>query len=346
MRSGLTRAVAVMAIAGLAGCGGGVHDTVAVRVGSRAISNAKLIHWMVVLAPQHRVPDPPRYRACIGDRKAVEPQSDRASLRQECRRVYRALQQHALDFLISSEWLIGEAEERGLAVSHRDIDERIAVKRRSFSDASEFRESLRAVGQTLPDLELEVEAQLASSKIRRTLVADERKVSQAEIASFYAHNMRRFHVPEQRRFDIVENLKSKALARQSMREIARGASIDDMSLHESLPRPRSLGHARAIVKAIFAAPENVVVGPVRVNRFYFLVKVTRISPAMRRTLGQVASQIGRKLTSERRRRTLSRFVAAWRRRWIVQTDCAPGYVVDRCRQYTGPPPHEDPLSLT
>jgi hypothetical protein len=40
------------------------------------------------------------------------------------------------------------------------------------------------------------------------------------------------------------------------------------------------------------------------------------------------------------------FVAAFRRRWIAQTDCRPGYViVDLCRQFKGARPPADPYTL-
>jgi foldase protein PrsA len=338
-----------MAALALGACAGGAdRDSVIVRVGKRAITKDALAHWMSILAPQHEVPDPPRYAACVTRRQArrSEPALE---VRAQCARSYRALEQQALELLISSDWLIGEAADRNLGVSRREIKQRLHRTERAFRSEAEFHESLEAIAHTTADSEFELEAELASSKIRRMLVSGEPALAATRVADYYRRNIRRFVTPERRYFSIAENLKSEAAARRLMREVAHGRSLADVGLRESLPRPNFAqipGLKRIIYKAIFAAKPKVVAEPVELNKLYFVFEVTRVVPATLRSLAQARSAIAHKLRAERQRRTLAKFVRAWRVKWIAKTSCLPAYVVQKCKQYDGPHAREDPLSLS
>jgi hypothetical protein len=293
---------------------------------------------MSALALGRMVPDPPRYTACVAYQKALV-SSPVAELETECRREYRMLKQHALDFLISSDWLIGEAAERGSAISEQEIDRRLEEKKRSFVNGEvDFTESLTAIGHTVADSELEIERELATSKLSRMLADSERRITEAQVAGYYRRNIRRFLVPERRYFSIVENLRSKAIARRLVREVALGKSLASKGLEESLPRPNFAevtGLKRIIYEAIFKAKPNDVAEPVKLRNVYLVFEVTRIVPGTLRPLARVRRAIVRKLSRERQRQTLAGFIRAWRTKWIARTDCDPGYVVQNCRRYSG-----------
>jgi hypothetical protein len=302
---------------------------------------------MSVMAPQHLVPDPPRYARCVAHRKA-RIQASRPALKQECERAYRTLSAQVLDFLITSDWLTSEATDEGMGVTDREIRQRLDERKKSFPNGEhEFSEALAAVSQTVADVEFEARADLARQKIYQTLRHAAGYLAEPDVARYYREHIRSFHVPERRYFYILEFLKSKTVALRIMKEIARGKSLADMSLHESLVRtsPKVQGVKLPLYEAIFAARQGVLVGPVRIKHSYFIVEVTRIQPAALRSLAEVRGSIERKLSSERWRRTLAKFVKAWRKKWIAETDCRRGYVVQKCRQYNGPRQPEDPLKL-
>jgi foldase protein PrsA len=308
---------------GLGACRNGppVESTI-VRVGHAHIIGATLAHWMSVLAPRHVVPDPRD----------------------------RVLERQTLDFLISSAWLAGEAAQEGSPVSEREVRQRLRAREREFPDGRNgFEESLEATAHTVGDVELEIENELASSKIRQRLRANERAVTKADIVDYYRVNFDRFEHPERRYFYIVENLGSYSTAREIAREIAgakRSIAKPGGSLYESLARPRKLGKAATIVKVIFAAKPGAVSAPIKVERFYFLIEVAKVVPAGVQALAQVRVVIAGRIARARQRRTLARFTRAWRHRWAARTDCRPRYVVDDCRQYRGRPVHTGPLSLS
>jgi foldase protein PrsA len=276
----------------------------------------------------------------------AKPGSSTASLEHVCRVEYAALRQQALAFLISSRWLTGEAAEEGMRVSAREVQQQLQQRKRSFPSESEFNESLQAIAHSVADVEREIEGDLAAQKLRRRLIAKEPRITSAEIAAYYRRNIARFHVPEQREFDIVENLRSEAIARRQMREAKAGKHL--LSLHESFPRKPFtdyVGEKRTIYEAIFKAQPHVFTGPIRLNEFYFLIRVTHIAPGRVEPLRRVHGAIEKRISAERDRKTLARFVSAWRLRWRARTDCRAGYVVQKCRQYAGPKTAEEPLAL-
>jgi hypothetical protein len=345
-------ATLLVIVAGLIGCGGaagGAQTRVIVRVGDSSITTTALTHWMHVLAPQHVVPEPPRYSVCVARLKQLARGADPARLEDECRSERRALTAQALGFLISTDWLTGEAAGRGVGVSKGEIERRLEQRRRSFSNGeAEFRESLAAVAHTLADLELEMEAELAREKIRQSLASAEPGITDARLARYYARNIQRYRVSERRHIYIAENFSSRAAATRLMREVAHGRSLAAASLSETFPRseiPETFGEKRTILEAIFAAKPHVVAKPVELNHLFFVFEVTHVAPAHLRSFASVRGTIAKRLLGEQQRRTLAGFVAAWRRRWTARTDCSAGYVVQKCRQYSGPTVPEDPLEL-
>jgi foldase protein PrsA len=345
--------IALASVFGVLACGGDSHrgaasDRVIVRVGPSAIASSTLAHWISVLAPQHVTPVPPRYAACVSKRRTLAPQVSEAGSMEECRRQYQALKQQALSFLISSHWLIDEAADDGAGVSGREIEQRLDQERRSFPSGAEFERSLKAIAHTLADVKLEIQAELASENLYQMLREKAHKPTLAEIAVYYRQNVHRFHVPEARYFYIVEFLKSRDVARRIMAEIAQGKkSIANTSLHEGMQRTSASiqGVKRPLYEAIFAAKPHVLVGPVRINRTYFIVEVTQIRPVQQKSLAQVQGAIESKLSAQSQRKTLSAFVRAWRTLWTAKTDCRPGFVVQKCSQYKGPKVPEDPVAL-
>lgn len=342
--SGVALLAALSAACALCACGAGARDPVVVRVGESAITRATVSHWMTLMAPERFVPDPPRFSACIAHQQALAPNAVSADLKEECSQQYRALEQKVLGFLISSRWLTGEAAEENVAASAQQVRRRAEQDRRA-----EEATGVALWGYTEADLMLKARAELAAARIRQALAAREPRVTGAEVAAYYRRHTRRYERRERRYFAIVEQIGSEAAARKLMREVAqRPSKLSNIANYEFLewphigdPRPTK----RVIKRAIFAARPHTLVGPLPLLGRYCFFEVTYVLPRIVKSLAQVRTTIERQLAHTRLRRALTSFVAGWRRRWVAKTGCAPGYVVQKCRQYAGPRAREDPLAL-
>lgn len=268
----------------------------------------------------------------------------------------QALQAQALASLISAQWALGEAAADGMKLSGREVQRQLAKKRSaSFPGGeAELKEFLEATGQRLSDITFEAKAELASAKIRQLLASKEPPITSTQIASYYGRHRQSFLIPERREIEVT-NRKSQALAQAIKRQVASGRSFASAAKwrfkRESvelspLAYSASRGSDAALARAIHFARANVPTGPVLVHRIdYYVFEVRRITPARQQTLAQVKGSISRQLAAEQQQRALAAFIAAWRRRWIARTSCAPGYVVQKCRQYSGAKTPEDPVAF-
>jgi hypothetical protein len=127
----------VLVAMNVAGCGdGGAGNTVA-TVGHRSITAAQVKHWMSVIAgettllpgqPVPRSPEPPRYSACVAYRQrfpanpeAKQPRLSLSELKHECMVEFQKEKLKALYFLISYDWVNGEAAELGIRPTDQEV---------------------------------------------------------------------------------------------------------------------------------------------------------------------------------------------------------------------------------
>jgi PPIC-type PPIASE domain len=301
-------AVGLTAASLLAGCGSSRHEKVAVRVGNVAITDAAVQHWTSVMA---------------GGRAGSASQT---------------LRHQALAFLVSSEWLIGEADANGLQLSTREVERQLARKESvSYPGGEgEMRESLKATGETVGDLTFEAKAELAAAKLHRMLLRREPAIRHSAIDSYYRMHRESFVIPEQRQV-IITNRKTAGEAEQLRREVEEGRSLAAAaSKHETLSLPEVVyrrGVDSILPTAIHAAKLNQLSGPVKQHVDYFVFEVKAIKPAFAMTLDQVEGAIRKQLQSDQQKRTVASFAEAWRKRWVARTTCVQPYVVQKCSEY-------------
>jgi hypothetical protein len=302
------------------GCGG--SGEVVARVGAETLSVAELNHWASVDA------------AVRGQAAGRE----------------TSLQSRALDFLISSRWLMGAARELGLRVSEGEAAKQLALLRFDQIEGRpyerlphdlELRQLLlsRAVGSS-DRLWLMRVSMLAAQVEGRYLSQAAREVSRVQAARYYEQNRRRYLLPEWRDLEILTS-SNKALVVRAKREIEAGMPFLDVA--RRMPEPDSeapgglqhlvAGHEeREFEEVIFAARPHVLVGPAKLA-FYYLFEVLDGRPAHQQTLAQAEAEIRRQLAPPQ---ASAKLLPAFEAKWIAQTYCHPGYVVQRCRQYRGP----------
>ena len=154
----------MFAAVGIAACGG-IPGNAVVDVGGTAITHATFDHWMEVAAASSRVsptskivlPEPPEYTACIKHLEETSAKPVKGSkaptkseLKSQCSQQYKSLQQEVLGFLISSNWVIGEALARHEAdrrCRHEGIPK---IKAEEFPKPRNSRNSCRAPARRPP----------------------------------------------------------------------------------------------------------------------------------------------------------------------------------------------------
>ncbi len=353
----------LFALVGISACGG-VPSNAVVQIGGTPISKDAFNHWMAVAAASNGeapgsheapvVPEPPDYTKCIAHLAATSPKPAKGEkppttekLKQECKVQFKALSSEVLGFLISSQWVLGEAASQGVSISDPDVHkEFLKIKTEQFPKASEFEKFLASSGQTVSDLLLRVKLNLLSQKIQKKVVADKGKVTEAQITKYYNENKSRYGTPEKRSVRIVLT-KTEAQALAAKKEIESGKSFESVAKSKSIdPTSKADGgllkevipgeEEKALSEAIFAAKKTTLGGPVKTPFGYYIYEVVSITAGTQQSLSQVKSTIKQQLTSTGEQTALSKFVKEFKKKWQAKTECRSEYMVADCKDYKAP----------
>ena len=93
----------------------------------------------------------------------------------------------------------------------------------------------------------------------------------------------------------------------------------------------------ALSKAAFAAPVNKLLGPVKGQFGYYVLEVTKITPATSQTLAQATPLIKQTLTGQLTQQAAQTAVDSQAKKdWLSKTTCRSQYAMADCKGYKAP----------
>lgn len=352
------------AAVGVAACGGGIPSDAVVQVGGTPVSKSAFEHWLGVVANSSSastgakavVPDPPSYSACIAHLKESQGKlakgqtapSD-AQLKAECEQQYDSYKTSALNFLIQSNWIIGQANEMKISASNAEVEKTFnKLKKEQFPKQSEYEKFLKSTGFTTSDLLLRVKVQsVLSPKIEQKVTKEAKKnVTKAEAEKYFKDHQSLYGQPERRNLLIVltkheaeaKAAKAEIESGKSFASVAKARSIDPVSKAKGgeLPDVQKGQEEKALSEAVFAAKVKTLSGPVKTPFGYYVFEVTKVLPASQESFSKVEASIKQQLGAERQQKALSAFVKEFKKRWTAKTECKSEYMVELCKGYKAP----------
>ena len=361
-------------------CGSsGIPGNAVVSVNGTPITTATFNHWMTVAAsssaasataagqtaPKTVVPDPPTYKNCIAHLEATapkpakgQPKPTAATLKSQCEQQYTALKQQVLAYLISANWVIKEAEERGIKVSDAEVKKQFnQIKAQQFPKEADFQKFLASTGYTVSDLLLRVKLNSLSSKIQQKVSKEAgKKPSQKEVTAYYAQHKSQYGQPEKRNILIIltktlaqaEKAKKEIESGKSFASVAKSSSIDPVSKAAggSLPGVVKGQEEKALDEAVFKAQLNVLGGPIKTPFGYYVYEVKKTIPGSQQALSKVQSTISQQIMAEKQQKSLSEFIKNFRKKWEGRTECRAEYSVKDCKGYKAPATPSSPATGT
>jgi len=361
--------IAVVATAGLlAACGddsSSIPGNAVAKVKDTAVTKTQFEHWSEIAAVSQQaqtgatgaptIPVPPNFTACVSKAQAALPKKPPkgqtnptpAQLKAQCKQQYDALKDQVMQFLISAEWIIGEAKKQGIEVSDAEVKKEFdKQKKQSYPKEADFQKFLKSSGMTLEDLLYRVKVDTLSQKLRDKVTKDAATSTPAAIKTYYNKNKAKFGTPETRDIKIVltkteaqANAAKKALeAGQSFKAVAKKYSIDEATKNTGgvLAGVTKGQQEKALDAAVFKAAKGKVVGPIKTQFGYYVFSVDKITPAVQQTLQQAQSQIKQLLQSEGQQKALDAFVKDFQADWKKDTNCRAGYVTQQCKNAPKP----------
>src|SRR3954463_15366618 len=337
-------------------CGGNnVPGNAVANVDGTLVTTQQFGHWLTVAAHSQNptggavsVPDAPTFAKCAAAKRKSQPAPAKgqkpptdAQLKAQCKQEYDGLRDQVMQFLISAQWIQGEADDQGIKVSQADVNKRFAqTKKQSFPKEADFQKFLKQSGMTQSDILCRVKLDALSSKIRDKVTKGKSKVTDAQITTYYNKNKKRFAQPERRDLKIVltktlaqANAAKKALeAGQSWKVVAKKYSTDQSTKNTGgqLLAVTKGQQDRTFENAAFKAPKNKVLGPVKTQFGYYVFEVSKVTPASQQSLSQAKATIKQLLASQNQQKALNDFVKTFQKKWKDRTDCRKGYITQDC----------------
>jgi foldase protein PrsA len=343
--------MAIALVVSACGGGGGVSGNQAAVVAGNPISIQAVNHWMFVLAKTQSaqspgqpliVPnDPPNFTKCIAQVKAAYPSSAKTSqttLKTACGREFTSLSSTVLDFLIKAYWYQATAHKLGIKVTDAQVQKALdAVKHKDFPTKSQFQSFLTSTGQTLADVTYRVKIIQIYNKL---LARHPTKVTSAQIAAYYAAHKSLFGTPETRDMRIVL-AKSADQANAAKTALRHGSSWTVVAKKYSIdPTTKNKGgqlvgvtagqQDAALSKAAFAASVNKLLGPVKGQFGYYVLEVTKITPATQRSLADSTVLIRQTLNSQAQTNAANAVTDQAKHYWQAETSCRKLYRIADC----------------
>ncbi|WP_372791228.1 peptidyl-prolyl cis-trans isomerase [Paraconexibacter sp.] len=364
-------AAVVLSAVALSACGDAVPGNAVAKVGDSSITKTDFNHWMEVAAissqgasnpqqatsgkkPDVSIPEPPDFKACIAKKAKDAPKPAKgqpkptdAQFKTQCKQEYEGLRDQVLQFLISANWIQGEAADRDVKVTDAEVKKQFeTTKKQSFPKDADFQNFLKSSGMTMDDLLFRVKLDTLSNKLREKVTKGKDKVTDKEIADYYAKNKSRFAQPERRDLRIVlTKTKAKAdearaaiASGQSFKAVAKKYSIDQASKDQGgvLLAVAKGQQEKALDEAVFKAKKGELVGPVKTQFGYYVFKVQKITKASQQTLTQAKETIKQLLASQNQQKALDSFVKDFREKWKKETECRDGFVTQDCNNAPKP----------
>ena len=85
---------------------------------------------------------------------------------------------------------------------------------------------------------------------------------------------------------------------------------------------------KALDTAVFSADKGTIIGPIKTQYGYYIVEVTKATPASQQTLAKASQQIKSTLQQEAQQKAQTNFQKDFTDKWRKKTKCAEDFKVD------------------
>lgn len=250
---------------------------------------------------------------------------------------YEEIKAAALGELLDQIWIKGEAEELGVKVTSKQVDEELAnIKKQSFPSKGAYQKFLKESKFTEADVQDRVELQVLSGAIQEQVSSEAPSPSSSEIEAYYqAEKKAQFSEEESRDVRLVVN-KDKGQVEAAKKLLEKDNSLANwkkvVKKYSSNPAGAAKGGLQEgitaeflkgpLKTAIFGSATGELKGPVKFQTNWFVVEVVKLSPAKEKSLGEVKAQIEETLKGEKQQSFFSEFVTSYQTKWQQRTYCA------------------------
>lgn len=261
------------------------------------------------------------------------------------------LKEAVMGQLLQTAWLQGEAEELGISVTDKQIEDELAqLKKTNWPTAAAYKEFLKTSKLTQDEVNEKVKVQLLVTKIQESIAAAAPAPSNSEIAENYEENKATTYTTKPSRDVRLIINEDKAEVDAALKKLEADDSPASWQKvakkYSSDPSTNSKGGLQAglseellasagpLKGAIFGAAVGEVVGPVKFQKNYVVFEVEKLNKEKVQTLGEVRAQISSQLAEQVKQKYLTEFIADFESKWTSRSTCASDFEVPQCANYS------------
>lgn len=263
---------------------------------------------------------------------------------------YDQLRDQVVTYLVQQDELKQGGKQVGVSVSQADIDKRIAFLKQHYFKGSEkkWQAALKASGETLQQVEIQVRAQLLAQKIYNKVTSGI-SVSNAAVKSYYDKNKATYTTKETREVRHIL-VKSKAKANQIEKQLHNGASFAVLAKKDSTDTTsaKNGGSLGAITKgemvppfdkAAFSLKTGQISPPVHSVYGWHIIEATGpVKPAHLTPFSQVEAQIKTTLLQQKKTTVMNAWSAKLKKQFTSKVHYQAGYQPATTAASTTPAP--------
>ncbi len=249
---------------------------------------------------------------------------------------FQTLRNQAVQFLVQREQFEQKAEDLDVEVTDKQVDARVEqIKKQYFGgDQKKFEQQLKEQGITAAQVRNDIRAQIVSEKIFAKVTGDA-KVTDQEIASYYAKNKTQYSQPQSR--DVRHILvKTKKQADDLYAQLQNGANFAALAKKFSEDTgSKANGGKLTISKGQTVAPfdqtafllkKNDISKPVKTEFGYHIIQpLTDTKPAKVTPLKDVQASIKQQLQQTEKNEAMTKWVDDLKKDYEDKVSYATGF---------------------
>jgi len=271
---------------------------------------------------------------------------------------FEQVQQSALSNSIQSRWVRGEAADRGITASEREvedafdsiIEEQLGGQKgyERFLSRSEVDGEPAFDEQAVRDV---AELTAISDKLQTDAVPEQAPdIPDEDVELFYEANESQFEQPESRNVRVILNTNAGKIdealtelradnSAENWETVAKKYSTDEATKNDGGLRQSVVQgqNEPTLDEAIFLAGTGELVGPIEGQSGSYIAQVEEIIPAQVTPLEDVRDQIVQTMQQGISTQAITDFRNDFIAKWTARTFCAEDLVVDLCANAPDPP---------
>lgn len=260
----------------------------------------------------------------------------------------------AFNDLLDIAWITGEAADRGISVTQRQIEDQLdQVAQQNFQcdadvepfECEELADFLEESHYTEEDVLDRIEVGLLSNELQTAITEDAPEPTEAQMRAYYETFQSQFVQPESADLRLIQTEERPQAARakaaleedsstESWEQVAERFSTDSISSESGgLREGVTAGMFEQSVQAeMDEAPLGELIGPIEGDAGFFVFQVEERHEEHTRPFedDDVQQQLEQQIAQQLAASTQTAFIDNYRNVWTARTVCADSVMTDRC----------------